>query len=493
MAYTFPRASRWFRAALGAALGACLACLAPAAQGADEPLEASSYAVAIQGRVTEGRMQRFAVEEKRSAENVLIFQRSVHLTLLDPESGDPAPFASHLHAVEKPDGTLIHYTLNTLYGSRRLDLQGRLSGGRLVILRQLDGGAQQRSEHPVPGPVTGPWALEKRLRARPFEKDVVVEARLMVFETGRTALFRFEGKGPETLSLPLLQGRFYRVEVSSEALEHPYVQWRDDRGRLAASSLAGPSEIMTYRIRGEDAPKPAPAPPLPPTAPRPVTLSGEEDFSADMHWKLTGDVPSAWDLEAPSQTVSKRGKGFVVVAVSGRREEPKARRPLPLREDLLPFLGETPFVDAVLSPRSVERVEEALRGEEQAWTSALHLAADLAGREGAGWNPYFLEASRYDMPGMDLSPWGKALLLVSRCRTAGVPARMVGGMRIGPDGAAPDLWAEIYAGAWVGLDTQPLGSHCVRLLVVPLDESAPETVRAFLASFARLAVEKTGS
>jgi hypothetical protein len=282
------------------------------------------------------------------------------------------------------------------------------------------------------------------------------------------------------------------VEVQSKALEHPYTQWRDEKGLLVCASFAMDKvEIMTYTVTANEVIQSTPDfPPLPDFAPTPVNLTGDEDFSADMIWRITGPGLDGLSLEAPAQTVSNRGTGFVVVSVSATRDEPKGVRPYAPRDDLMPYLRQTVMVRDLFDKRKLERMEELLHGERSAWKAAVRIAVDISRHfEDGPWDSAFLPSSRYETM-KSLSPWGRALLLVSRCRAAGIPARMVAGVRIAQSLASPALWVEVFGESWAALDIETVKSNYIRLARIPLDEEAGARVRMFLTTFAKLRFAK---
>ncbi len=66
---------------------------------------------------------------------------------------------------------------------------------------------------------------------------------------------------------------------------------------------------------------------------------------------------------------------------------------------------------------------------------------------------------------------------------------MVGGLRISDGQIAPDIWAEVYTGEWISLDSPPASSDRVRLCEIRLGGLQASDLKRFLETASMLTVE----
>ncbi len=234
--------------------------------------------------------------------------------------------------------------------------------------------------------------------------------------------------------------------------------WIDDDGAFV--KLVGEGGITYHRLArsaAEETPvKPAEFRVTTPATPVLERIMSADRLYLDLHLRGDPDRPlPEFPASRFSRTEKVRGsdeEGWVVEMVLDKFDEPEATTTLPMDTKGL----ERHLESTVLMPTGHEKVQAVVTtvvGEEPDARKAAHLLARYVTERLGKKSPEVAQASALEILDSGQGDCSEhALLFVTLCRAAGIPARQCSGyVCIGSQWGA-HAWAEIWLGRWVGAD-----------------------------------------
>jgi hypothetical protein len=178
------------------------------------------------------------------------------------------------------------------------------------------------------------------------------------------------------------------------------------------------------------------------------TNYGQARRAVSSRWRDT--IPGMRNLLSTGTTPQPKAKGFLVVGPGGDtiRIDPNPRDSDPPSSYLDSFWDLMPLGDSDLA----NEVTAAVRGAETGLDSIVRLTEYVASRFGNDRSLRSFGTSSNTLQARRGNPDGKSRLLVAMARSAGIPARVVRGVAVRPDGAFGHTWAELWTGRWIAAD-----------------------------------------
>jgi len=375
------------------------------------------------------------------------------VTTIDLERGD--------------DGTLWWLKVAVEEANRVTTEETRWTGSGYERVSRL-GEAEERVVIPLEEPVmTDSEAfLGSRVRARTVKVGDTFDLRLLDV-TARSALVtkleivareEVEDGAQRDDEGQAVRVPCFRVQETDPRSGSASTMWIDDDGAFV--KIVAEGGITYRRLAREEAEKP-PVNAAEYTVTTPSTPALERVMSADrlyvdLHLRPDPDRPlPEFPTSRFSRQVGVRGsdeEGWVVELVLDKFDEPDATATLPMVTEGL----ERHLESTVLMPIRHERIQAVVKdvvGDEKDARKAAYALARYVYSSLGKKSPDVGQASALEILEAGYGDCSEhALLFVTLCRAAGIPARQCSGyVNIGSQWGA-HAWAEVWLGRWVGAD-----------------------------------------
>lgn len=365
------------------------------------------------------------------------------------------------------DGTLWWMKVSVEEAGRVTSSETRWTGEGYEQITRLDG-VEEKLVVPLDAPVmTDSEAfLGSRIRGGSVKVGDTFDLRLLDVSARGAVVTKLEVLARETIAdqaalddegnaihIPCLKVRERDPRSGSTT-----TLWIDDDGAFV--KLVGEGGIAYHRL-ARSAAEEAPVRPLEFEVTTPATPVLERIMSADtlyldLHLRGDPDRPlPEFPASRFSRTEQVRGsdeEGWVVEMVLEKFDEPEATATLPMETEGL----ERHLESTVLMPtehEAVRGVVQSVIGEEQDARKAAYLLTRYVHERLGKRSPEVAQASALEILESGMGDCSEhALLFVTLCRAAGIPARQCSGYVCIGSAWGAHAWAEIWLGQWVGAD-----------------------------------------
>jgi transglutaminase-like putative cysteine protease len=366
------------------------------------------------------------------------------VTTVDLERDDDGTLWWRKDVVEEAGRTIVAETTWTGTGYESVT---RLDGQERKVSVPLD----------APTVTDAESFLGKHIRAGTLQVGQTFEIRHLDVGGRRAAPATLEVLGREKVADAEGEIEAFKVRERDAASGSESLMWVDDVGALVLLTAEGQRIRRVTRAAAEEAPvQPAEFRITTPSTPVLERVFTADRLHLDLHLQADPDRPLPDFPESPwSKVVGRRGsdaEGWVMEMVLTKYDDPTATTTLPV--DPAPF--EREFEETVLMPWRHDRVQGVVRqvlGDTKDARKAAYLLARYVYSSLRKSSPAVGQASALEIIESSCGDCSEhALLYVTLCRAAGIPARRCSGyVNVGSQWGA-HAWAEVWLGRWVGAD-----------------------------------------
>ncbi|MEK7867084.1 MAG: transglutaminase domain-containing protein [Planctomycetota bacterium] len=366
--------------------------------------------------------------------------------------GNPLVIESDVDQVETADLKPVRMKTKTLMGPQPTEYDGTIEGGTLKLI-VTTAGQPKESEMPWDAAALFPQGVKALMKEKGFAPGTTYSYKMFSTDTGGFIDMSVEVVGPETVEV--LGEKHEATRMKSTLVQFGMVQddWVDASGSPLKSyvKMLDMTTVRSTKEAALGAPSGEQTDVMQHVSPRVKGLVAHPRRVTEALYAITLEVGDVSKIAFSNQAVEKQDGKTSWLRVKNGAATTVVNRPVPASPELEQFLLSNSYLQSA-DPEMVKAANEAVGGEENAWTAAKKLERWVhEGITSKNMDVAFATASEV-LKSREGDCSEHAVLLAALARAAGIPSKVCTGFLYIGGHFGGHAWTSVWVGQWVDLD-----------------------------------------